>query len=200
MHVFVCHRSYGKETLLSLCSIPPITPNPTPGFMGGLLDHWQSAGLSRVPVSCSHGKRGKNPVFRSQYITPLSRFFQSASLAPVNYSERSATTCKIQLSSSTSKTKLSFNLLPKRVSRSHKNNPWSSIPKYHSFTAYCVYNTHFYLVRTRIHLFVRMKFSSVVSLDRARPCACPYLPTEFCTFDPKSSWYSFGPLNLVSLH
>ena len=52
--------------------------------------------------------------------------------------------------SSTSKTKLSFNVLPKRVIPWHKNNPWSSLPKDHSFTAYCVYNTHFNSVRTRI--------------------------------------------------
>ena len=36
-----------------------------------------------------------------------------------------------------SKTKLYFNVLLKRVSRLHQNNPFSFLPKYHSFTAYC---------------------------------------------------------------
>ena len=53
---------------------------------------------------------------------------------------------------------------------------------------------HFYQTRTRIRLFIHMPFYPVVSLDRARLCACPYpligvypyLPTLFYTFDPKS--------------
>ena len=53
---------------------------------------------------------------------------------------------------------------------------------------------HFYQIRTCIRLFIRVIFSPVVSLDRARPCACPYpligvypyLPIAFYTFDPKS--------------
>ena len=102
--------------------------------------------------------------------------------------------CKIHQSSATSKTKLYFNVRPKRVSRWQKNNPWYSFPKGHSFAAYCAYNMRFYLVRTRIHSFIHVPFSPVVSLGRARLCACPYplievypyLPTAFCTFDPKS--------------
>ena len=78
------------------------------------------------------------------------------------------------------------------MSQLHKNDPWSSLSKDYSFTAYCAYNTHFYLVRTRIPFFVRMPFYHVVSLDCALPCACPYpligvypyLLTVFCTFDP----------------
>ena len=53
---------------------------------------------------------------------------------------------------------------------------------------------HLYQIRTRIRSFIRVPFSPFVSLDRSRPCTCPYpligvypyLPTSFCTFDPKS--------------
>ena len=53
---------------------------------------------------------------------------------------------------------------------------------------------HFYQIRTRIRLIIRVPFSPVVYLDCARPCAFPYpligvypyLPTAFFTFDPKS--------------
>ena len=69
--------------------------------------------------------------------------------------------CKIQSLSSTSKTKISFKVLPKIVSQSHKNNPWSSLPKYHAFTAYSTYNTDFYLVRMHICLFLSVPFSPV---------------------------------------
>ena len=61
---------------------------------------------------------------------------------------------------------------------------------------YCLLSVqmHFYQIRTRICLFIRVLFSPVVSLDHARLCECPYpligvypyLPTAFCTFDPKS--------------
>ena len=50
----------------------------------------------------------------------------------------------------TSKTKLYFNVLPKIVSRSHTNKPWSYLPEDNSFTVYCTYNTHFNSVRTHI--------------------------------------------------
>ena len=46
-----------------------------------------------------------------------------------------------------------------------KNNTWYSLPKDHSFDAYCAYNTHFYLVHTRILLFARVPLSPV----------CPYV-------------------------
>ena len=36
------------------------------------------------------------------------------------------------------------------MSQWHTNKPWSSLLKYHSFTVYCAYNTHFNSVRTRI--------------------------------------------------
>ena len=54
-----------------------------------------------------------------------------------------------------------------------KNNPWCSLPKNYSFTAYCVYNTHFYLIRTFICVFVRMLFYPVcpsVNIRAFGPC------------------------------
>ena len=45
--------------------------------------------------------------------------------------------CKIQWLSLTSKTKLYFKVLSKRVSRWHTNKPCSSLTKDHSFAAYC---------------------------------------------------------------
>ena len=50
----------------------------------------------------------------------------------------------------TSNTKLSFNVITKRVSHWHTNKPLSSLPKDHSFTIYCAYNSHFNSVCTHI--------------------------------------------------
>ena len=60
-----------------------------------------------------------------------------------------------------------------------KNNPWSYLLKYHSFTAYCAYNTNFYLVCMRIRSFVRMPLSPVspsVNLHVFGPCSSVRMP------------------------
>ena len=61
-----------------------------------------------------------------------------------------------------------------------KNKHWSTLPKDHSFTAYCAANTHFCLVCARIRSFVRVPFplsihtSIYVTLAHVLLCACPY--------------------------
>ena len=83
--------------------------------------------------------------------------------------------CKIQKFSLTSKTKLSFNVIPKRVSRWHTNKPLSYLLKDHLFTVYCAYNTHFNSDRTCI------QFS---------PYAYPYMFARTHAILP---CYVFGP-------
>ena len=72
------------------------------------------------------------------------------------------------------KAKLYFNVPPKSVSRSHQNHPWSSLPKDHSFTAYCAYNTQLYIVRTHAILPCRifgpcLSVRAPLSPDRGLP-------------------------------
>ena len=69
-----------------------------------------------------------------------------------------------------SKTKLSFNVIPKRVSRCHTNKPWSSLSKDHLFTVYCAYNTHINSVLTRIQLSLYAYAYTFVRTCAILPC------------------------------
>ena len=79
-------------------------------------------------------------------------------------------TCNIKYSSLTHKTKLSFNVLPKIVSRWNTKKPWSSLPKDHSFTVYCAYNMHFNSVRTRIQFSPYVYVYVFVCTSSIFPC------------------------------
>ena len=61
-----------------------------------------------------------------------------------------------------------------------QNNPWYSLTKDHSFTAYCVYNTHFNSVRMRIqfspYAYVFVRTHSILLCPVFGPCSYVRVP------------------------
>ena len=80
------------------------------------------------------------------------------------------------------KTNLSFNVLQKRVSLLHQNNPGSFLPKDRSFTAYCVSKC----TSTKIYTYKFVHMSDILSFHIFGPCSSVRVPLSTDRSSPLS--------------